>query len=65
MSRCYQVYDLSFAYDLEISRQLNSMKSSRAIRRFKCLYETDVSRTVSVIVVVIIIIITDLMCQDP
>jgi hypothetical protein len=34
--------------------RLNSMKSSRAISRAMCLYETDVSRTISVIIIIII-----------
>jgi hypothetical protein len=41
---------------LEISRRLNSMKSSRAISRVGCLYWTDVSRTISVVIIIIIII---------
>jgi len=32
---------------------INSMKSSRAITCFRCLYETDVSRTISVIIIII------------
>jgi hypothetical protein len=30
---------------------VNSMKSSRTISRFRCLYETDVSRVISVLVI--------------
>jgi len=37
--------------ELPLSRRLNSMKSSRAISRVRSLYETDVSRTISVIII--------------
>jgi hypothetical protein len=43
-------------YVRELSRRLNSIKSFRAISRVRCLYETDVSRTISVIIIIIIII---------
>jgi phosphate starvation-inducible membrane PsiE len=33
-------------YVPELSRQLNSMKSSRAISHLKCLYVTDVSKAI-------------------
>jgi len=36
---------------LELSRRLNSIKPSRAISRVSCLYRTDVSRTISVIII--------------
>jgi len=39
--------------DLELSRWLNLMKFSRAISHVRCLYETDVSRTISVITITI------------
>jgi len=35
----------------ELSRRLNSMKSSRAISRIRCLHWTDVSRTILVIII--------------
>jgi hypothetical protein len=38
-------------YDLKFSRRPNLMKSSRAISRVKCLYETDVSRAISVLII--------------
>jgi len=38
-------------YDLKLSRRLNSMKSSRVISPVRCLYETDVSRTISVLII--------------
>jgi hypothetical protein len=38
---------------LELSQRANSMKSSGAISRVSCLYETDVSRAISVIIVII------------
>jgi hypothetical protein len=37
-------------YDLELSRRLNSMKSSRGISGVRFLYETDVSRAISVLI---------------
>jgi hypothetical protein len=38
-------------YDLQLSRRLNSMKFSRAISCVKCLYETDISRAISVLLI--------------
>jgi len=35
----------------------NAMESSRDISRLRCMYETDVSGTISVIIIIIIIII--------
>jgi len=62
----YEVYNIldvhlhytitTLIYDLELSRRLDSMKSSRANSHVRHLYVTDVSRTISVI------IIRDLMC---
>jgi hypothetical protein len=46
---CEGDYVLYVIYALDLSRWLNSMKSSRAINRFRCLYCTDIPRTVSVI----------------
>jgi hypothetical protein len=40
-------------YDLELLQHLNSMKSSQAISHVRCLYETDVSRTISVVIIVV------------
>jgi hypothetical protein len=37
------------SYDLKFSRRLNSMKS-RTLSRCRCLYETDVSRAISVLI---------------
>jgi len=37
--------------DFGLSRQLNPTKSSRAISRVSCLYETDVSSTISVSII--------------
>jgi hypothetical protein len=45
------------SYVLELSWRLTTMKSPRAISCFRLLYETDVSRTISVIIV------RDLICQ--
>jgi hypothetical protein len=38
-------------YDLKLSRRLYSMKTSQAISRVRCLYETDVSRAISVLII--------------
>jgi len=46
-------------YVLQLSQQLNSMKSSWAISHIRSLYWTDVLRTISVI----IIVVRDLMCR--
>jgi hypothetical protein len=47
---------LSLCWTLSVNvlmflRRLNSMKSSRAIHYARCLYSTDVSRTISVIII--------------
>jgi len=39
-------------YGLELSLRLNSMESSRSISRVTCLYGTNVSRTISVIIII-------------
>jgi hypothetical protein len=38
-------------YVLKLLQQLNLMKSSQAISHIRCLYETDISRTISVIII--------------
>jgi hypothetical protein len=43
---------------LELSRRLNSIKFSRAISHVRCLYETDVTRTI------LVIIIRDLIARE-
>jgi len=45
-------YKQTVIYVLKLSRRLNSMTRSRAIIRVTCLYETDVSRTISVIIII-------------
>jgi hypothetical protein len=41
------------SFVLELSRQLNLMKSSEAISHVRCLYATDISRTISAIIIII------------